>query len=608
MSSGGGSESMLEHQNEQIKLKFDHDLKSHEQLWGMKIKRDENGKILEPQEFEQQWVTDEATGVKKKAGVSWDAFDNQMKSWQAQVDNEIAGRQYQEGIQQEQWELGVDQQQFQWSQQDAAYKKNQDIVTEQLALNDAEYNFAAEEEASLLQEQLIEGAYTNLELNNEFYQSVGAKGFEEIALKHGLKKTESDIEYQGDKIATAASHKTGQLDTQVAKTKLGNIGKKADHAFAQGQVVGQLQDSQIANTYKLASLAVERNIGEQRTDAQEMKIKRHQDGVRAKAAHENQERVIQSLKAQGQASLTQAGRSKGKAQQAIMAEIGRHNTYVANSMVRGEAAAKAEIAMSRKQQINNVHKSHLASMKINEDNMSAISSAKRAIAKADSTLAIGQQRDELDVNSIQKEIDNLILSSTVDLDRLEATFEHAQGEAGIALNKNDWDISNIEKNFALSQDQLGTSLEQAVEASMRNQEGLVLDKDRADAKAMAMSMLDPNAIADPETGETWRDKLSLENYQPDPLPVPNHVTPLEPTAPIDPVEGSMIDTSAGGMGTAMGVAGGVATGLGMAAGFQSLGAYGTATAGAWTGAAGAFATAAPWVIGGYMVLDAFFDF
>jgi hypothetical protein len=608
--SSGKTDAMLDNQNSQIALKYDHELKAHEQLWGMKVLRhtegDKKGEILDPDNptFEQQWVTDETTGEVKKAGVNWDAFDHQLKAYNAQVANELAGREHQDAVATQQWELGVDQQAFSWDQQDAAYKQNQSIVKEQLAINDAEYNFAAAEETALLEEQLIEGAYTNLELNNQFFEAVGAKGFEDIALKHGLQKTESDIEYKGDKIADNTTHQVGQLDIKESKTKLSNIGKKAEHAFAEGQIVGSLKDSQVANQYKLASLAVQRDMGKQQSDYQQMKIRRNEDSVRAKSAHESQERVIQSLKAQGKASLSQAGRSKGKAQQAVIAELGRYNTYVANTMIRGEAAAKAEIAMSRRQQINNVHKAHLAEMKINEDNISAVSSAKRSIAKANSTLAIGQQQDQLDVDSIQNEIDNLILSSNVDIDHLESTFNHAQGQAGLALNKNDWDISNIERDFALSQDQLSTSLEQAVEASMRNQEGLVLDKDQADAKANAMAMLDPNMIADEKTGETWRDILSLENYEPKDLPVPQSIAPLPPTAPPDPREGAMVDSSLGMGHAAMGLAGATTAGVGTMATLAAMAPEaGWASLGA---GAGTFAAVAPWAVAAFMAYNALF--
>ena len=584
--SGGGNDKMLEHQNDQIKKKFEWDKKTHEQQWGMKYNAD-------TKDFEQQYVTDDS-GNQKKAGTMWDAYEHQMKTWNIATDNEEAGREFQEAQRKEQWEMGVDQQAYQWDAQDAVFNKNQDEIKAQLDLNDAEFEYAKAEETAILDEKLIEGAYQNLELNAEFYEAVGAKGFEEIAIKQGLKKTEADMEYKGDKITAQTTQQSDALLMKSDQVSLGNIKKQSDHAFSQTNILTGLKDANIANEYKLAQIAVEKSIGAQATDAKNMAIVRREDGVRAKAAHESQEKIIQTLKAQGKASLSQSGRSKGKAQQAIMAEIGRHNTYVANTLVRGENAAKAEIAMSRKSQINNVHKAALQESKIQEDILSTVSKAQTALTKADNDLTIGTQKDLLDVDAINSEINNLISNSSVDLKHLQGTFEHAQGEAGLQLNKNDWDIKNIEQNFALNQDQLKSSLEQAVEANISNVAGLQLDKDQADLEASVRAMIDPDSI-NPETGVSWRETLSLENYEPDPLPVPDSQAPLAPTAPPNPEEGSMINASQGLGTTVAGIAGGVAAGVGTAAAISGTSMAGTA-----------LGIAAPWVVGGALILDALF--
>ena len=583
---GGGQDDMLDHQNDQIKKKFEWDKKTHEQQWGMKYV---DGK------FEQQYVTDDS-GNQKKAGTMWDAYEHQLKSWNIAVDNEEAGREFQEEQRQEQWQMGVDQQAYQWDAQDAVFNKNQEEVKAQLDLNDAEFEYAKAEETAILNEKLIEGAYQNLELNAEFYEAVGAKGFEEIAIKQGLKKTEADMEYKGDKITAQTVQQSDALLMKSDQVSLGNIKKQSDHAFSQTNILTGLKDANIANEYKLAQIAVEKSIGAQATDAKNMAIVRREEGVRAKAAHESQEKIIQTLKAQGKASLSQSGRSKGKAQQAIMAEIGRHNSYVANTLVRGENAAKAEIAMSRQSQINNVHKAALQESKIQEDILSTVSKAQTALTKADNDLTIGTQKDLLDVDAINSEINNLIANSSVDLKHLQGTFEHAQGEAGLQLNKNDWDIKNIEQNFALNQDQLKTSLEQAVEANISNVAGLQLDKDQADLEASVRAMIDPDAI-NPETGISWRETLSLENYEPDPLPVPDSLAPLAPTAPPNPEMGSMINTSQGLGSTLAGVAGGITAGIGTATALTALNG-GAALTG--------LAAFAPWAVGGALVLDALF--
>ena len=107
-------------------------------------------------------------------------------------------------------------------------------------------------------------------------------------------------------------------------------------------------------------------------------------------------------------------------------------------------------------------------------------------------------------------------------------------------------------------------------------------------------MIDPDSI-NPVTGVSFRDELSLENYEPDPLPVPGTIAPLEPTPPPDPMKGSMIDASKGMGQMAAGVAGGVAAGVGTAAAI-----HGTKMAGT------AFGVAAPWLVGAAMIYSALF--
>ena len=113
-------------------------------------------------------------------------------------------------------------------------------------------------------------------------------------------------------------------------------------------------------------------------------------------------------------------------------------------------------------------------------------------------------------------------------------------------------------------------------------------------------MIDPDAI-NPVTGVSFRDELSLENYEPDPLPVPGTIAPLEPTPPPDPMKGSMIDASKGMGAMAAGVAGGVAAGVGTAAAFASA-----APAAGYTGAMATFASVAPWAVGAAMIYSALF--
>jgi len=568
--SSGGTDKMLEHQNSQIAKKFSHDLGAHEQQWGLKIIRDDDGKPIEPQEFEQIWV-DDGLGGQKKAGTMWDTYDHQMKAWDIQVQHEDKAREDREDAAQDSWEMGKDKQSYQWDQADKLYKQNQTQVQDQLNLNDAEFEFAKKEEEALLDEKLIEGSYTNLELNSEFYEAIGGKGFEEIAIKQNLQKEESDIEYQGQKITDKATQGSDKLEDTKTQIGLGSIKKQSDHAFSQAGIADSVKDTAIGTEYKLAQLSLEKSIGAQRSDDQQMSIIRNEGSVRAKSAHESQERIIQSLKQQGKSALSQSGRSKAKQQNAIMQEMGRYNAYQADSIVRGEAVAKANIATSRRNQINNVHKAALAESKIEEDVLSTLNKAQRSMNKADSDLSIGKQKDLLDIDSINQEMENLRLNSTVDVKHLQDTFKHAQGKAGIELNKVGFDIENIENNFAISQDQLYTSLTQAVNASASNIEGLGLDKQQADLVAMAKSMLDPSEI-DPETGEPYREALNLDKWKPERTPedelIPT-LAPLAPTPPPNPTEGSMVDTSRGVGGMVAGVAGAGITGIATASALQS---------------------------------------
>ena len=329
MSFGGKSSSskQIDHQNDQIKKRFEYDKKNYEYNWGI----DENT---------GQQLTN-ADGTKK--GVQWENYYTAKEGLDLKKQADQEQKAYQEETAQQNWQMGKSQQQYQWDQQDAVYQKNKDQYQDTLLFNQVEYNDAIEREEAVLNEQFISAAFENQGLIANLYESTGTKGFDKVSQQLGLLKQEDLIESQKQKQLTNLKQSTAGAKFAQAGTKIGMLDQAGRTQFQQAGLVQDLFVKESANRFKKSTLLMDVDTQDRIAQHQNDLIRRENKATYAKAAHESTERNLQALKSQGQAALTQSGRSQGKAVQMVLAELGRQNAYIAETLIRGSGAAEARM-------------------------------------------------------------------------------------------------------------------------------------------------------------------------------------------------------------------------------------------------------------------------
>tara|TARA_R100000458_G_scaffold54103_1_gene56873 strand:+ start:378 stop:2087 length:1710 start_codon:yes stop_codon:yes gene_type:complete len=562
---GGGSKDSIRHQNEQIRKRFEYDKKNYEYNWGIDEKTGEQ--LTNPD------------GTKK--GVQWENYYTAVEGLELKKQADQEQKAYQEETAQQNWEMGKSQQQYQWDQQDAVYQKNKDQYEDTLLFNRVEFNDAIEREEAVLNEQFISAAFENQGLIADLYESTGTKGFDKVSQELGLLKQEDLIESQKQKQLLNLKQSTAGAKFSQAGTKLGMLDQAGRTQFQQAGIVQDLFVKESANRFKKASLLMDVDTQDRIAQHQNDLIRRENKATYAKAAHESTERNLQALKSQGQAALTQAGRSQGKAVQMVLAELGRQQAYIAETLIRGSGAAEARMKNNLANVATFKQKSKLNLQQIAEESGQNIEKTLLNLQETERNLKIGNAKGELNLDQIRKQVFDNIENTTLDVKTLENNLRHTQSETGLNLKKIDWDVDNLGSRFKTNQDILKANLDSAIEASARNRKDIARDLKQANLEAEARRMLDPAA---------GRDALDLENFKPIDLPTPKYQDPQEPSLPPAPIEGAMMDTSMGAAGFAGAALTGTVAGLGAAAAATQLG---------WTAAAGPIG----WAIGGLSFLS-----
>ena len=542
---GGGSKDVIKHQNEQIKKKFEYDKKNYEYQWGI----DES--------TGEQLTTDDG----KKKGVQWQNYYTAVEGLELKKQADQEQKAYQEETANQNWEMGKSQQQYQWDQQDAVYAKNQEQYEDVLLFNRIEYNDAIEREEAVLNEQFISAAFENQGLIADLYESTGTKGFDQVSQKLGLLKQEDLIESQKQKQLLNLKQSTAGAKFAQAGTKIGMLDQAGKTQFQQAGLVQDLFAKESDRRFKKASLLMDVDTQDRIAQHQNDLIRRENKATYAKAAHESTERNLQALKAQGQAALTQSGRSQGKAVQMVLAELGRQQAYIAETLIRGSGAAEARMKNNLANVATFEQKSKLNLQQIAEESGQNLEKTLLNLQETERNLKIGNAKGELNLDQIRKQVFDNIENTTLDVKTLENNLRHAQSETGLNLKKIDWDIDNLGSRFKTNQDILKANLDSAVEASAMSRKDIARDLQQANLEAEARRMLDPAA---------GRAALDLENFKPIDLPTPKYQDPQEPPLPPAPIEGAMMDTSIGAAGFAGAALTGVTAGLGAYAGASAI--------------------------------------
>jgi len=559
---GGGSDTddMIDHQNDQIKKKYQYDKKNYQYLWGI----------------------DESTGEQKfnadgtKKGTKWDNYYTSVENLELKKEADAESKAYQEETAKQQWEMGKSQQQYQWDQQDAVFKKSEEQYDNVLLFNQVEYNDAVDREEAVLNEQFIESAFQNQHLIADLYEATGSKGFDQASQKLGLLQQEDSIESQKQKQLINLKQNTESAKFAQAGTKIGMIDKAGSAQFEQATNVQDLFVKESERRFKKASLLMDVDTQDRIAQQQNDLIRRETKNAYAKAAHDSTESNLKALKAQGQASLTQSGRSQGKAIQMVLAELGRQQSYIAETLIRGSAAAEARMKNNLSNAATANQKSKLNLQQIAEESGQNIERTLLNLQEIDRNLKVSNAKGGLNLDQIRKQVYDNIESTTLDVKTLENNLKHAQTKTGLNLKKIDWDIDNLGSRFTTDQDILKATLDSAVEASAMNMKDLARSKKQADLEADARRMLDPSK---------GREELNLDKFKPIDLPTPKYQDPQEPKLPPAPIQGAMMDSNVGGMSVGGAALTGVMTGLGAAgmaasAGFGAAGATGLMSIGA----------------------------
>jgi len=537
---GGGSDDVIDHQNEQIRKKFEYDKKNYEYLWG-----------IDESSGEQLFNAD---GTKK--GTQWKNYYTSVEGLELKKQADQEQKAYQEETANQNWEMGKSQQQYQWDQQDAIYDKNREQYEDVLLFNRVEYNDALEREESVLNEQFISAAFENQGLIADLYESTGTKGFDQVSQKLGLLKQEDLIESQKQKQLINLQQSTSGARFAEAGTKIGMLDQAGKTQFQQAGIVQDLFVKESDRRFKKASLLMDVDTQDRIAQHQNDLIRRENKAAYGKAAHESTERNLQALKAQGQAALTQSGRSQGKAVQMVLAELGRQNAYIAESLIRGTGAAEARMKNNLANVATAKQKSQLNLQQIAEESGQNIEKTLLNLQETERNLKIGNAKGELNLDQIRKQVFDNIENTTLDVKTLENNLKHTQTETGLNLKKIDWDVDNLGSRFKTNQDILKATLDSAVEASAMSRQDIARDLRQANLEAEARRMLDPSA---------GREELNLDRFQPIDLPTPKYQDPQEPDLPPAPIEGAMMDSSMGAADFAGAALTGVTAGLGAAA-------------------------------------------
>ena len=550
MSGGRSSQNkIIDHQNEQIKKQYEMDLKNYEFQYGLKQDADGN--------FVQQFDDDGS-----KAGAIQDQFEFSVEGLDLRKQADQETNDYQMETARQNWEQGKSMQEFQWQQEDRIYQKNTEQYENQLEFNSLEYGDAIARERTVLDERFIEAAFQNQGLVQDLYEQVGAAGFSQTQAKLGLLGKEETAEYQKQKQLINLKQNTAAGRYRTAEQELDILNRRGETRYQQAGIGLNLAKDEADARFRKANILLDTKTQTQLTDYQNEMIRREQNKQSLDSAHAIEQQTIKGLQAAGQAQLSQSGRSQGKAVQMIMAELGRNNNYVAESLVRGQDAAEARMRQNKVNNLNVIQKAALAEQQIDVGSVMNIQKAMMGVQEANRNLKMGDARSQLNMDQIKKAVMDQYENAEVDVRKIEQDLKQAQSSTGLSLKEIDFKTANVGSRFKTNQDILTASLESAVATSDMNMKDIYRAKKSADLAAEARKMLDPNV---------GREDIDLENFRPLDIPLPVYQNPLEPKIPPAPIQGAM--QSQMGMGAAI-------PGAALGGAAMGFGAYTAATAGA----------------------------
>ena len=520
---GGGRSSqnrIIDHQNEQIRKQYEYDLKNYEFQYGLKKKADGS--------YEQLFDED---GSKK--GVLNNQYEYQVESLNLRKQADQETRDYQEETANQNWEQGKSMQQFQWDQEDRLFNKNTEQYESQLNVNELEYQDSLARERAVLDERFIESAFQNQGIIQDLYEATGTAGFNKTQAKLGLLNRENTIEYQKQKQLTNLKQSTKGAGYSTAAKQLDILDGRGKSRYQTATQYLDLASKEAENRFAKERLNLDTRTQTQALEFQNEMLRRESNKQALDTAKQIEDQEVQALRAQGQAQLTQAGRSQGKAVQGILAELGRQNNYLAESLIRGQDVAGARMKQNRITALNTVQRAAIAEQQINFKTVENINKAMLNVGEINRGLKMSDAKGQISLDEIQQGVMNNVENASLDVRKLEDELTAAQTETGLSLKKMDFDLDMLGSRFKTNQDIIRTQLESAVRTSEMNQKDLYRAKTQADLNAEARRMLDPSE---------GRSLVDLEKFRPIELPEAIYQDPMAPEIGPPPIQGATQST------------------------------------------------------------------
>ena len=565
MSGGRSSQNkIIEHQNEQIRKQYEYDLKNYEFQYG--LEKDADGNFV--QKFD-----DDGT----KSGVLNNQYEYQLESLNLRKQADQETRDYQEETANQNWEQGKSMQQFQWDQEDRLFNKNTEQYESQLDVNELEYQDSLARERAVLDERFIESAFQNQGIIQDLYEATGTAGFNKTQAKLGLLNRENTIEYQKQKQLTNLKQSTKGAGYSTAAKQLDILDGRGKSRYQTATQYLDLASKEAENRFAKERLNLDTRTQTQALEFQNEMLRRESNKQALDTAKQIEDQEVQALRAQGQAQLTQAGRSQGKAVQGILAELGRQNNYLAEALIRGQDVAGARMKQNRLTALNTVQRAAIAEQQINFKTVENINKAMLNVGEINRGMKMSDAKGQISLDEIQQGVMNNVENASLDVRKLEDELTAAQTETGLSLKKMDFDLDMLGSRFKTNQDIISTQLESAVKTSEMNMKDIYRAKTQADLNAEARRMLDPSQ---------GRNLVDLENFRPIELPEAIYQDPMAPEVGPPPIQGATQSTVSFGQALPGAALSGAVAGIGTYSALAGLG-----------GKAATMATPLGWAVG-----------
>jgi len=531
---GGNSASKT--QNEQIEKTFEYDNKVYDFNWATQADVDKS-------------LADGDATNDLKLGQKWEQLKYQSDGLQIARNNNKEIVDLQNENLRRNWEYGKSVQDYQYQQLIKGYNKSQQVYGKQLAFNEKEMEFALEREDQVLDEQFLEAAFQNQGLIQDLYEATGQAGYDKAALQLGISDVHGQLGYQQTKVLRGLEDNLKDSEFKAADVQVDLIDKYGKGDFSKAMLTQDLKAKEGINKYDKFELGIDVHSAKTKADFENEILRREISDQKAKTAFATTEANVKALQASGEAQLSQAGRSQGKAIQQVIAQLGRQSAYTVETLVRGSKIADARAKQNNYNATNTEAKAVVASDKIDLSTLDNIATARLQINEVDRDLGVSGEKAGLDLDKIRTQILGQMENANIDVKEIDRNLKSNITDAGLNMRKVDWDLANTGSRFKQNQGKLKANLDSAVKASISSRKDIAISKLAADLSADAKRMIEPTRAPEQE------QPLNIKYTQ--------YQDPMTPSVPPRPIKGAKAETNS--LGNAIGsIASGVAVGSSIA--------------------------------------------